>query len=219
VKRVDLRKELKWLFAPSARKVELVDVPAFLFAMVDGVIEPGKGPSTSTAFQEALQALYGISYTLKFASKLRSKNPIDYPVMAPEALWWTGKGLFAFDPQRPWRWTAMILQPDHITRAMFEAGLQQLQEKRPGPALRKLRLERFKEGLCIQAMHVGPYAEEPRTIERMHAFAEEKGLVLRGKHHEIYLGDPRRSKPEKLRTILRLPVSKPRRLHRKGEAP
>lgn len=211
MKRVDLRKELKHLYAPSPRKVELVDVPAFQFAMIDGVIEKGEGPSTSRTFQEALQALYGISYTLKFTSKLRAKNPIDYPVMALEALWWTGRGAFAFDPQRPWQWTAMILQPDHITRAMFEAGVRQLREKRPSPALGKLRLERFKEGPCIQVMHLGPYADEPRTVERMHTFADENGLSLRGKHHEIYLGDPRRSKPEKLRTVLRLPVAKARR--------
>jgi len=206
MKRIDLRKELKYLYAPSAKKVELVDVPAFQFAMVDGVIEPGEGPSTSKAFQDAIQALYGIAYTLKFTSKLRAKNPIDYQVMALEALWWTGSGGFAFDPKRPWRWTAMILQPDHITRAMWEAGVKQLREKRDSLGVRKLRLERFKEGRCIQVMHIGPYAEEPKTVERMHAFAKENGLAIRGKHHEIYLGDPRRAKPEKLRTVVRLPV-------------
>ena len=106
----------------------------------------------------------------------------------------------------------MILQPDHITRAMFARAVEQLAEKRDSPAVHKLRLERFKEGACLQVMHVGPYADEPRTIERMQAFAEENGLVYRGKHHEIYLGDPRRAKPEKLRTILRQPVAKaPRR--------
>jgi hypothetical protein len=212
MEKLDLRRELKHLHSPGAKKVERVDVPAFQFAMIDGVIERGEGPSTSKAFQDALQALYGIAYTLKFASKLRPRNPIDYPVMALEALWWTGKGTFAFDPTRPWRWTAMILQPDHITPALFARAVEQLREKRGSPAIARLRLERFKEGPSIQIMHVGPYADEPRTIERMRAFADENGLAYRGKHHEIYLGDPRRAKPDKLRTILRQPVSKaPRR--------
>jgi hypothetical protein len=211
VKKLDLRKQLKHLYAPSARKVERLDVPALQFAMIDGVIERGQGPSTSASFREAIQALYGIAYTLKFASKLRPTNPIDYPVMALEAVWWNDKGTFAFTPGQAWRWTAMILQPDHITQAMFARAVEQLAGKRDSPAVRKLRLERFKEGACIQVLHVGPYADEPRTIERMQAFAEENGLVYRGKHHEIYLGDPRRAKPEKLRTILRQPVAKAQR--------
>ena len=221
MKKLDLRKQLKHLYAPSARKVERLDVPALQFAMIDGVIERGQGPSTSASFREAIQALYGIAYTLKFASKLRPTNPIDYPVMALEGLWWSDRGASAFTPGRAWRWTAMILQPDHITQAMFARAVEQLAEKRDSPAVRKLRLERFKEGACIQVLHVGPYADEPRTIERMQAFAEENGLVYRGKHHEIYLGDPRRAKPEKLRTILRQPVGKaPRRPGRQsGAAP
>ena len=208
MKKIDLRKELKHLYAPSAKKIELINVPAFKFAMIDGVIEPGEGPSTSRAFQEALQALYGVAYTLKFMSKLRQANPVDYPVMALEALWWTRKAAFDFDPRLPWRWTAMILQPGHITRAMFVRAVSQLQEKRDSPALARLRLERFKEGLCVQTLHIGPYADELRTLERMRAFVKESGLAYHGKHHEIYLGDPRRARPEKLRTILRHPVVK-----------
>jgi hypothetical protein len=208
MKKIDLRRQLKHLYAPSTRKVELVNVPAFKFAMIDGVIEPGEGPSTSKAFQEAFQALYGIAYTLKFMSKLRPTNPIDYPVMALEALWWTRKATFDFDPSQPWRWTAMILQPDHITPAMFARAVGQLREKRNSPAAAKLRLEKFKEGRCIQVMHIGPYTDEPKTLAWMQDFLDENGLVYRGKHHEIYLGDPRRAKPEKLRTILRHPVAK-----------
>jgi hypothetical protein len=222
MKKLDLHKQLKHLYAPGAGKVERLVVPALQFAMIDGVIERGQGPSTSASFQEAVQALYGIAYTLKFASRLRPTNPIDYPVMPLEGLWWSGKGDFAFDPGKAWRWTAMILQPDHITRAMFARAVEQLAEKRDSPALRKLRLERFREGACLQVLHVGPYADEPRTIERMRAFAEENGLAYCGKHHEIYLGDPRRARPEKLRTILRQPVVKaPRRRggRRSGAAP
>jgi hypothetical protein len=103
----------------------------------------------------------------------------------------------------------MMMQPDHITAEMFRAALEQIRKKgRGGPALDDLRFERFHEGLCVQIMHVGPYAEEPPTIEKMHAFARDNGYRLRGKHHEIYLGDPRRAKPERLKTVLRHPIEK-----------
>ena len=100
----------------------------------------------------------------------------------------------------------MIMQPEHITPEMFYEGLRQLEQKKRSPALARLRLESFHEGLCMQIMHVGPYATEPATIEKMHAFAHEHGYRLRGKHHEIYLGDPSRAAPERLKTILRQPI-------------
>lgn len=197
---------LKALYTPSARQVEVVDVPEFQFLTIDGQVEPDAMPGTSPGFEAAVGALYGAAYTLKFASKLRKESPIDFPVMALEGLWQVDAG--EFDITRPGGWTyrLMILQPDHITQEMFQEALRQLEKKRPGPALGRLRLERFCEGLAIQTMHVGPYATEPATIERMKAFAQEKGYAYHGAHHEIYLGDPRRSAPEKLRTILRQPV-------------
>lgn len=207
MEKLDLRKKYKDLFLPSARQVTVVEVPAFQFAMIDGQIEPGKGPGDSPSFQQALEALYGIAYTLKFMSKGREDNPIDYKVMALEALWWVDEGEFDLDRQEDWRWTAMILQPDHITAEMFQAGMAQLREKKPSPALEKMRFEVFEEGLCMQIMHIGPYTEEPATIARMDAFARENGYVHRGKHHEIYIGDPRRAKPENLKTVLRHPVA------------
>lgn len=208
MKKLDLRKELKYLYSPSAGKVEIVDVPNFNFAMIDGEIEPGETPKTSQEYQNAIGALYGASFTLKFMSKLRKKNPIDYPVMALEGLWWTESGEFDFSKKEPWEWTMMIMQPKHITNEMFQAALQQVRKKRDSPALSKIRLESFQEGLSMQIMHVGPYSEEPRTIEKMQDFARANGYASRGKHHEIYLGDPRRAKPEKLRTILRHPIAK-----------
>jgi hypothetical protein len=174
--------------------------------MVDGEIEPGVLPGDSPAFQQALEVLYGISYTLKFASKLRKENPIDYTVMALEGLWWVEAGIFDIRKADNWHWTAMIMQPDHINADMFQDGLEQLRKKKPSPAIDKLRLETFNEGLSIQIMHIGPYADEPGTIDKMDAFAEEHGYSLRGKHHEIYLGDPRRADPAKLKTVLRHPV-------------
>jgi len=208
MKKLDLKKELKYLYAPSARKVESVDVPNFNFAMIDGEIEPGQTPGTSREYQDTIGALYGASFTLKFMSKLRKKNPIDYPVMALEGLWWTESGEFDFNKKEPWKWTMMIMQPQHITNEMFQEALTQVRKKRDSPALSKIRLEGFHEGLSMQIMHVGPYSEEPRTIAKMHDFARENSYTVRGKHHEIYLGDPRRAKPEKLRTILRHPIAK-----------
>lgn len=208
MRKIDLKKEMKYLYAPSAKQVEVVEVPCFNFVMVDGEIEHGASPGTSPAFQQALEALYGISYTLKFSSKQLAENPIDYTVMALEALWWVEQGEFDITRPENWHWTAMMLQPDHITDIMYRDALTQLRKKKPNPALDKLRFESFHEGLCMQIMHVGPYAEEPVTLVRMQTFAEQNGYALRGKHHEIYLGDPRRADPQKLKTILRHPVQK-----------
>ena len=208
MKKIDLKKELQHLYVPSAKKVEVVDVPELKFVMIDGKIEPGETPETSKAFQDAMGALYGAAYTLKFMSKLRDENPIDYTVMALEGLWWSEASEFDFNKKDEWKWTMMIMQPDHITEEMYLEALNQVKQKRDNPALSKLRFESFREGVCMQIMHIGPYAEEPRTIEKMMAFAQENGYALRGKHHEIYLGDPRRAKPEKLRTVLRYPIEK-----------
>jgi hypothetical protein len=211
MKKLDLRKELKYLYQPSCKKVELVKVPKLQFVMVDGKIEKGKSPGTSPAFAEATQAMYGISYTLKFSSKLDKKNPIDYPVMALEGLWWIEDGTFDITKPGNWHWTLLMLQPDHITEEMFESALHKVVEKRgDSSALAKVRFESFEEGLCVQTMHIGPYAAEPPTVQRMQAFMQENGyrdlVGLGGKHHEIYMGDPRRADPAKLKTVLRHPV-------------
>jgi hypothetical protein len=128
--------------------------------------------------------------------------------MALEGLWWVDSGEFDFNKKEDWRWTLMIMQPKHITEKMYLEALRQLKEKKPNPALSRLRFEAFYEGPCVQIMHLGPYSDEPQTIERMKTFAQENGYVLRGKHHEIYMGDPRRARPDKLRTILRHPVER-----------
>lgn len=208
MKKLDLRKEYKHLYQPSAKKVSVVDVPAFHFVLVDGQIEPGRAPGTSPSFQEAMQALYSIAYTLKFMSKGREDNPVDYTVMALEALWWVEQGEFDINRPDNWCWTAMIMQPAHISQAMFQQAREQAQTKKPELPLEKLRFETFYEGLSMQVMHVGPYADEPATIAKMDAFARQEGYRLRGKHHEIYLGDPRRADPAKLKTVLRHPIEK-----------
>ena len=128
--KLDLRKELKAFYAPSAKKVEALEVPPFQFAMIDGAIEPGSEPGLSPAFKDALQALYGVSYTLKFMVKQRKEDPVDYPVMALEALWWIEDGEFSLARKDNWCWRAMILQPDLITPAMFDDAIAQLRKKR-----------------------------------------------------------------------------------------
>src|SRR5512146_2729655 len=176
---LDLKKDLKYLYAPSAKKVEVVDVPTFQFIMVDGAIEPGCGPGTSPMFQENMQALYGISYTIKFMVKKRKVDAVDYPVMGLEGLWWVEDGHFDIKVKDNWFYTVMILQPDLVTPDIFTEGLTQLRKKKGDqPALGRLRLESFHEGLCVQTMHIGPYADEPATVARLEAFAQENGFVL-----------------------------------------
>jgi len=212
MQKLDLKKELKHLYAPSAKIIETVTVPAMNFIMLDGAIEPDQSPGTSPLFAENMQALYGAAYTLKFAVKMRPQDAVDYPVMALEGLWWVEDGTFDIRKPGNWKYTVMIMQPDLITQSIFGEALVQLRRKKGDqPVFSKLRLERFEEGLSVQTMHVGPYASEPATVERMQAYMSENNLRdlvgSGGKHHEIYMGDPRRSAPEKLKTVLRHPVA------------
>ncbi len=213
MQKLDLKKDLKYLYLPSARKIELVEVPPMNFLMLDGAIEPDQTPGTSPLFAENMQAIYGAAYTLKFSLKLRKENPLDYPVMALEGLWWIEDG--TFDLQKPgnWKYTVMIMQPDQVTPQAFAEALSQLRKKKgEQPAFARLRLEHYHEGLSVQAMHIGPYASEPETVAKMQAFLRANGcqdlVGLGGKHHEIYLGDPRRADPARLKTLLRHPVQR-----------
>ena len=205
--KLDLRKDSQFLYTPSSKKVGLVEVPAFNFLMIDGSIESGQSPGTSPLFQENMQALYGAAYTLKFMAKLRKDEPVDFPVMALEGLWWVEDGHFDIQVKDNWFYTLMILQPSLITSEMFAEALAQMRKKKGNlPGFARLRLESFEEGLCIQIMHIGSYDAEPATVEKMDAFAQAMGFSKRGKHHEIYLGNPLRADPAKLKTILRHPV-------------
>ncbi len=213
MKTLDLKKEFKYLYAPSAKKAEIVKVPKLQFAMIDGVIEKGKEPGNSPAFAEATQALYSISYTLKFMLKKRKTNAIDYPVMPLEGLWGIQDVNVDVGKKDNWSFTLMILQPDVITKDIFAEGMEQVRKKKgDSPELSKVRLSHFEEGVCAQMMHIGPYATEPATIEIMRAFAAENGyrdnVGPNGLHHEIYLGDPRKANPAKLKTVVRHPLKK-----------
>ena len=206
VPKLDLRKQYKELYSPSAREVAVVDVPELQFIWLDGRLPPGVGPSDSESFREAMSAMYGVAYGLKFMSKLREDDPIDFTVMAMEGLWSVESGAFDWNRREPWLYSLIMLQPDHISDAMFEKAVHDAGVKRPNPVLSEIRFERWKEGPAIQIMHIGPYSAEPATIEKMDAFAEAHGYELHGRHHEIYLGDPTRAKPENLKTILRHPI-------------
>ena len=214
MKLLDLKKQYKHLYQPSAKKIEIIQVPKLQFAMVDGFIEKGSEPGKSPSFAEATQALYSLSYTLKFTLKKRKTNAIDYPVMALEGLWWVEDGTFDIFRKDNWFYTLMILQPEVITPQIFEEAREQVRKKKgDSEKLSKVRLAHFEEGLCVQVMHIGPYATEPATVERMRAFAQENGYSdgvgpLGGKHHEIYLSDPRKASPDKMKTVLRHPIVK-----------
>jgi len=180
----------------------LVDVPAMNFIMVDG----SGDPNTSPEYQAAIEALYTLSYTLKFMVK-KGPAAVDYGVMPLEGLWWTpDPARFSMADKDKWLWTAMIMQPEYVTQDLFKQALTDAGKKKPNPALAKARCESFHEGSSAQIMHIGPWAAEAPTIEKLHKFIVDKGYNLRDKHHEIYLGDPRRSAPEKLKTIIRQPV-------------
>lgn len=207
--KIDFKKELKHLYKPSAKKVETVDVQAMNFLMVDGEGTPG----TSVQYQQAVEALFSLSYTLKFMVK-KGELATDYGVLPLEGLWWADDmDDFITRNKERWKWTMMIMQPDLITAAMVEEALVQVEKKyvkkkQDGAALEIIRFDSYAEGKAAQTLHIGPFEDEGPTIQRVHDSIEESGHQLAGKHHEIYLSDIRRAAPEKWRTILRQPMSK-----------
>jgi hypothetical protein len=202
MKAIDLKKSLRPFYTASATKPAIVDIPPLNALMVDGIGDP-----SGTAFQEAVGSLYSVAYTLKFAFK--KEHAVDYPVMALEGLWCAEDPAFFADGKRDeWRWTLFIVLPDIVKKKDVAGAVAAVKKKAKFPRFPEVRFEKFAEGKAAQILHVGPYAAEGPTIEKLHRFVEEQGYRLRGRHHEIYLGDPRRSAPEKLRTIVRHPVEK-----------
>ena len=201
----DIVKLHKPLYAPSAKHPAIVEVPDLAFLMVDGRGDPG----SSEAFENAMQALFSAAYTLKFSLK-KADPERDFKVAPVEGLWWGDdpKPSLA-DLQRDrdrWNWTLMMAVPDTVKADEVAAALEAAARKKDLPAAPLLRLERFEEGLAAQILHVGSYSEEAATIEHLHAWVAGQGYELRGRHHEIYLGDPSRTAPERLKTVLRHPV-------------
>lgn len=201
--KIDYKEQEKHLYNPSKVEFEIVEVPPMNFLMIAGEGDP----NTSQEFQEATQTLYPVSYNLKFKSK--REMGVDYGVLPLEGLWWADDmdDFIAMNKEN-WSWTLMMRQPDHISKGVVQVAMEEVQAKKDPPALAKLRFEPFQEGLSVQIMHIGPYESEGPSIARMHAFIEAEGYQLTGKHHEIYLSDPNRTAPEKIRTILRQPIQK-----------
>jgi len=199
--KLELRKTMKEFYNPPAGEAILVELPPLKYVMVDGNGEPG-----GESFQQAMSALYNIAYTMKFRSKRLLKK--DYDMMAPEGLWWMKGKKIDMTRRDKWLWTLMILVPDFVTPKMFSEAVAEVRSKKNPPGLDRARLETLEEGTCVQIMHIGPYATEPESIAKMDTYAKEHGYKMVGKHHEIYLGDPRRAAPSKLKTVLRHPVAK-----------
>lgn len=199
--KIDLKKELKHLYQPSAKEVIQVEVPSFQFLMIDGAGDP----NTSQRYAEAVEALFSVSYTAKFMVK-KGAQKIDYAVMPLEGLWWSDDmSAFTTNDRSKWKWTMMIMQPHFVEAALIQAAIVEVVRKKALPSLIELRLERFIEGLCAQTLHIGPFSEEGPTIERVHDFIAQRS-ALAGKHHEVYLSDIRRANPAKWKTIIRQPM-------------
>jgi hypothetical protein len=202
VKKVDLKRELHHLYAPSAKQVTAVDVPTMSFLMVDG-----KGdPNASQPYADALEALFVVSYALKFAVK-KGPPAIDYAVMPLEGLWWAEHmASFVTGDRSSWQWTMMIMQPDFISCEMVDEAVATVRAKKNPAALPRIRFDSYAEGTAAQIMHVGPFSEEGPTIERVHQFIAESSQERFGKHHEIYLSDMRKADPAKWKTVIRQPM-------------
>jgi hypothetical protein len=200
--KVDFRKEFKHLYAPSAKDVVSINVPKMNFLMIDGTGDP----NTSREYKDAVEALFSLSYAIKFM--IKRETGVDYAVMPLEGLWWVDDmAKFSVKNKNEWKWTSMIMQPEYVTKEIVNKSLDQTRKKKNLPSLSKIRFEPFDEGSSAQTMHIGPFSAEGPTIEKIHNFIKKQGYKLSGKHHEIYLSDLHKSLPEKMKTVLRQPMS------------
>jgi hypothetical protein len=185
--------------AAKAPKIVMVGPATYL------AIE-GQGAPEGEQFQSRLPALYGAAFTIKMTRKFAGMG--DYKVCALEGLWWCDgyPSGFAQIPREQWRWKLLIRTPEFVAQGDLEQAREALRKKGKGAHVEELRLETIDEGQCVQILHVGPYSDEPASIRAMHELAAANGLSPHGRHHEIYLSDPRRVAPARLRTILRQPV-------------
>lgn len=209
--KIDFKKVDKALYTGKTGRFDLITVPKQRFLMIDGV----GNPNTAPAYGRAIAALYGLSYGLKFHGKPRG---VDHVVPPLEGLWWADDmDSFASRDKSQWKWTMMLRQPDWVEAAdlaqVLESAVAKTAKKKDAATdeqtLRAVRLEDLDEGLVVQVLHVGPYDNEGPILAQMHdEFIPENGLAMRGLHHEVYLSDPRKAAPEKLKTILRQPVTR-----------
>jgi hypothetical protein len=199
MEKVDFKKELKQLYNPSAKEVTILDVPDMNFLMIDG-----EGAPAGQQYTDAVQTIYPVAYAIKFGVK--KAKAVDYGVLPLEGLWWMDNmAEFSTDRKDEWKWTSMIMQPKYVTEDDFKAALEQVKKKNL-PAISKIRFECYREGKAAQIMHIGPFSTEGPNVQKLHDAIKASGHQLSGKHHEIYLGDPRKTAPEKLKTVLRQPM-------------
>jgi len=204
VDKIDFKKEFKALYKASSKEVQIVTVPKLNYLMIEG-----KGnPNTSQEYKDAVEALFSLSYTVKFMIKKGSMG-IDYGVMPLQGLWYhDNMELFSQERKEEWKWTSLIMQPDIVDKSLIEEGIELLKKKKDLSSISKIKFESLDEGVVAQIMHIGPYSEEMPTIEKLHNFIDENGYVKVGNHHEIYLSDPRKAAPKNLKTIIRQPIAK-----------
>ncbi len=197
--KIDLKKEFKAFYNPSVKEVTLINVPKMNFIMFDG-----QGAPESPQFAQSIEALYPIAYGIKFDKK--KTDGTDYGVMPLEGLFWADD-IAVFMPETAdrskWQWTLMIMQPDFISVADFNKAKEAAGKKKNNLFINKVRFESYTEGKSVQIMHLGPYATEGPNIQKLHQKIVEIGGELTGRHHEIYLSDPRRAAPDKMKTVIR----------------
>jgi hypothetical protein len=201
--KIDLKKTMKNFYQPSTKAPVIVELPPMQFLMIDG----RGNPNNNVSFQEATGALYALSYAIKFAVK--KTQGVDYGVMPLEGLWWMADDAeLDLVKKEKWAWTLMICQPEMVTAALVEEMRENVRRKKNPPRLESIRLETYAEGTAVQIMYVGPYDAELPSVDAIHAYARQQGYELHKKHHEIYLNDPQKTAPERMKTVLRQPVFK-----------
>lgn len=202
---LDYKKEFKDLYVPK-NIPSLVDVPPIPFFMMDG-----RGDPNGEEYQDAVTYLYTLSYAIRMRGKALP-GYFEYVVPPLEGLWWDVDNVNDLEQRDHWQWTAMIRQPNFVTQDILAWAVRTIKPKKPLLDLSKIRLETYNEGLCVQAMHIGSYADEPATIKRIHAYITANGLLEaideRRKHHELYLSDPNKTKLSNMKTVIRLPVAR-----------
>ena len=198
----DSMKEFNRLYRATTRRIDEVDVPAMKFLMVDGSCQG----SNFDEFRNGIEGLFALSQAMK-AAIARTRIGFEYAVMPLECLWWgRGTGDYTPDNRDEWRWILMVVQPNYVTSALAREALGAMDRDKSLPGISKVRYGVFTEGLSVQTLHNGPRAEKWTTINRLRTFSERKGYQIRGRHHEIYISDPRTLSPEKMKMIIRLPI-------------
>jgi hypothetical protein len=198
----DSKKEFNRLYRATTKRIDEVDVPAMKFIMVDGDCQG----SNFQEFRIGIQGIFTLSKAMK-AAIAKTKIGFEYAVMPLECLWWV-KGMDGYTPdnREEWRWILMMVQPEYVTSALAREVLSHMDRDKDLPGISKVRFGVFTEGLAVQTLHNGARADKWTTIDRLRSFIERKGYEVRGRHHEIYLSDPRTISPERMKMILRLPI-------------